>query len=111
MGLYYLICLLRIRFGPSSLHQRDPRNALFEGYDGGSYDRARNNSSSPSWPGYGVPYGYPRAGNGSAASSLGSEKPAYRPATPNSRYVTIFAKDIALTSAINLRIDFQGPVQ
>lgn len=80
---------LFLRFGPSSLHQRDPRSALFEGYDSGAGDRTRNGSSSPSRLGYGGPYGYPGSGNGSAGLVLGSEKPAYRPATPNSRYVAM----------------------
>ncbi|KAK6583746.1 hypothetical protein PZA11_003476 [Diplocarpon coronariae] len=38
------------RFGPSSLHQRDPRSALFEGYNGGpaaAPNSARNESASP----------------------------------------------------------------
>jgi blocked early in transport 1 len=83
------------RFGPSSLHQRDPRSALFEGYDSGAGDRTRNASSSPSRLGYGGHYGYAGAGNGSVGLVLGSEKPAYRPATPNSRYVGIVAKDLA----------------
>lgn len=80
---------LYLRFGPSSLHQRDPRSALFEGYDSSVGDRTRNGSSSPSRPGYGGPYGYTSAGNGLAGLGLGSEKPAYRPATPNSRYVGV----------------------
>ncbi|KFX97780.1 hypothetical protein V495_01357 [Pseudogymnoascus sp. VKM F-4514 (FW-929)] len=65
------------RFGPSSLHQRDPRSALFEGYDGGGAGRA--NSGSPRNDGG---YGY---GGGAGTGSLGAERQAYRPATPNSR--------------------------
>jgi len=67
------------RFGQSNLHQRDPRSALFEGYDGGG-DRARNGSASPSRPGGG--YGYSAGGN---TGNLGVGQPSYRPATPNSR--------------------------
>jgi len=70
------------RFGASSLHQRDPRSALFEGYSGGAEDRVRNASSSPSRPGYGGGYGYSGAANG---GGLGVASPTYRPATPNSR--------------------------
>ncbi|KAI9859271.1 MAG: protein transport protein bet1 [Trichoglossum hirsutum] len=53
------------RFGSSSLHQRDPRSALFESYTGGS----TRNTPSPA-----------RAAPGSGASYN-----AFRPATPNSR--------------------------
>lgn len=98
------------RFGNSSLHQRDPRSALFENYHGGANDN-RPASSSPrtagaaygngggggSSGGYGYGYGYGYAGgvNGSPApggglgAGLGAERPGYRPATPNSRYVRI----------------------
>jgi blocked-early-in-transport protein 1 len=54
------------RFGASSLHQRDSRSALFEGYNGGDHT-PRGHSPNPyasSYPGY----------NG-----------AYRAATPNKR--------------------------
>jgi hypothetical protein len=91
-----LMGFLYLRFGPSSLHQRDPRSALFEGYDSGAGGRPRNGSSSPSRPGYGGPYGYPAAGNGSVGLGLGSERPAYRPATPNSRYVAMCGKGLQL---------------
>jgi hypothetical protein len=75
------------RFGPSSLHQRDPRSALFEGYDGGATDRTRKDSSSPARPSYGVGYAYPGVVNGPGNAGLGVERPSYRPATPNSRHV------------------------
>jgi len=71
------------RFGPSSLHQRDPRSALFEGYDAGGSERTRPGSHSPSRGEYNRGYGY--SGNGGAVGALGVERPAYRPATPNSR--------------------------
>jgi len=71
------------RFGPSSLHQRDPRSALFEGYDGGGSDRARNASASPSRAAYNGGYGY--TGTVSGSPGLSVERPGYRPATPNSR--------------------------
>ncbi|KAI1376120.1 hypothetical protein F4677DRAFT_96639 [Hypoxylon crocopeplum] len=75
------------RFGHSTLHQRDSRSALFEGYSGSgrnSADPARR--PSPALGGYG--YGYPGNGNGTASGNthLGVEnRGAYRPATPNSR--------------------------
>ena len=75
------------RFGPSSLHQRDPRSALFEGYDGGSGDRTKRDGSSPGRSSYGAGYSYPGAINGSGNPGLGVERPAYRPATPNSKHV------------------------
>jgi hypothetical protein len=106
MGLLYL------RFGPSSLHQRDPRSALFEGYDSGAADRTRNGSSSPSRPGYGGPYGYPGSRNESAGLGLGSEKPVYRPATPNSRYVVLSGKALQrLGIGKDLRMNLQGSIQ
>jgi hypothetical protein len=77
------------RFGSSSLHQRDPRSALFENYNGGASGGTRNSSASPSRPGgYGGGYGYSGAANDSASlgNGLGTERPGYRPATPNSRY-------------------------
>ncbi|KAI9774890.1 MAG: protein transport protein bet1 [Geoglossum simile] len=57
------------RFGSSSLHQRDPRSALFEGYTGGS---SRNTPS---------PNRVALNGNSGGAASYN----AFRPATPNSR--------------------------
>jgi blocked-early-in-transport protein 1 len=78
------------RFGGSSLHQRDPRSALFENYTGGGNDRTRNASSTPSRPGaHGGSYRYSGAANGSAelGAGLGGDRLGYRPATPNSRYV------------------------
>ncbi|KAL8658810.1 MAG: hypothetical protein Q9202_007413 [Teloschistes flavicans] len=69
------------RFGQSSLHQRDPRSTLFDGYTG---DRNKNASQSPvagSRGGYG--YGYTGAmGSGAQNGSAGG---GFRPATPNSR--------------------------
>ncbi|CAH0059381.1 unnamed protein product, partial [Clonostachys solani] len=61
-----------LRFGTSSLHQRDPRSALFAGYTGDH--SGRNTPTSPS-----SGYGYPGSG-----SHLGVDNRAgYRPATPN----------------------------
>ncbi|KAH7413144.1 hypothetical protein BKA64DRAFT_346325 [Cadophora sp. MPI-SDFR-AT-0126] len=74
------------RFGPSSLHQRDPRSALFEGYNGGGANtngNTRSNGSASPNRYAGGGYGY-TGGNGSAGS-LGVEQPGYRPATPNKR--------------------------
>jgi hypothetical protein len=84
------------RFGGSSLHQRDPRSALFENYNGGANDKTRAGSSSPNRQGgYGGGYGYSGGPNGSAGfgGGLGAERPGYRPATPNSRYVVIKGGD------------------
>ena len=75
------------RFGPSSLHQRDPRSALFEGYDGDAGDRTKRDGSSPGRSSYRAGYSYPGAINGSGNPGLGVERPAYRPATPNSKHV------------------------
>ncbi|CAG8959931.1 hypothetical protein HYFRA_00012647 [Hymenoscyphus fraxineus] len=64
------------RFGGS----RDPRSALFEGYNaGGAQKTARNGSPSP-----GGGYGYPSS-NGNGSGGLGVGGQSYRPATPNSR--------------------------
>ncbi|KAE8449180.1 hypothetical protein EG329_008347 [Mollisiaceae sp. DMI_Dod_QoI] len=79
------------RFPSSTLHQRDPRSALFENYNGGpkppSSTSNRNSSSSPYSGGYGFPSS--SSANGSAGGlgqDLGSGNGmGYRPATPNSR--------------------------
>lgn len=73
----------RSRFGPSSLHQRDPRSALFEGYNGGA-DSNRRPSPSPNRAAGG--YGYP---GGPASNHLGVQGSSYRPATPNKRCVCV----------------------
>ena len=62
------------RFGASSLHQRDSRSALFEGYAG---DQTRRSPASVG-SGSGGGYGYTSQNGG-----LGVEKQGYRPATPN----------------------------
>ncbi|KAI1760888.1 hypothetical protein GGR53DRAFT_525681 [Hypoxylon sp. FL1150] len=76
------------RFGNSTLHQRDSRSALFEGYSGSGRNSADPAARRPS-PLGGYGYGY-AGGNGAAAGSgaqhLGVEnRGSYRPATPNSR--------------------------
>ncbi|CAD6451792.1 a6059a3b-156b-47d8-bf9a-f564656003a4 [Sclerotinia trifoliorum] len=84
------------RFGASSLHQRDPRSALFENYNGGAglRDGNRNGSanSSPAPRGYGYTGGgvggysgggYD-AGYGEREDRTGSAA-GFRSATPNSR--------------------------
>ncbi|KAI6092804.1 hypothetical protein F4821DRAFT_223330 [Hypoxylon rubiginosum] len=78
------------RFGNSTLHQRDSRSALFEGYSGSGRNSAdpAARRPSPALGGYGY-NGY-AGGNGNAAGSgaqhLGVEsRGSYRPATPNSR--------------------------
>lgn len=78
------------RFGSSSLHQRDPRSALFENYNGGGATASRAASSSPN-QGYGGGYGYTGTSvNGSANNlGIGYGERSYRPATPNSRYVVL----------------------
>lgn len=79
------------RFGGSSLHQRDPRSALFENYNGGgASEQPRTGSASPSRPGGYSGYGYSGgAVNGSSSLGVGlgagEQRTAYRPATPNSR--------------------------
>ncbi|KAF3342555.1 hypothetical protein VDGD_06787 [Verticillium dahliae] len=70
------------RFGPSSLHQRDSRSALFEGYNDGS---RRPPSAGPSG-GYG--YGYAGGnGNGATSSPAFGAPGGFRSATPNRKYV------------------------
>ncbi|POS74829.1 SNARE domain-containing protein [Diaporthe helianthi] len=72
----------------SSLHQRDSRSALFEGYTGAGADSRRGITPSPS-RGYG--YAYPGGGgapNGTHLSIDGggsSSRGGFRPATPNKR--------------------------
>lgn len=72
----------------SSLHQRDSRSALFEGYTGSGADSRRGITPSPS-RGYG--YGYPGssgAPDGNGSQHLGvdsSSRGGFRPATPNRR--------------------------
>ncbi|KAL2107637.1 hypothetical protein VUR80DRAFT_4971 [Thermomyces stellatus] len=67
----------------SNLHQRDPRSALFAGYDGGEASR-RPMSASPNR--YGG-YGYPGSGAATPASAgnLGVPGSTFRPATPNKK--------------------------
>ncbi|KAJ3943919.1 protein transport protein bet1 [Colletotrichum tropicale] len=80
------------RFGASSLHQRDSRSALFEGYTG---DNARRPvSASPSrLGGYGYGYAGGSASPAPTGSHLGVDNGArgFRPATPNSRYARSIA--------------------
>lgn len=64
------------RFGASTLHQRDPRSALFENYSGG------NLASREVTPPKGGGYGYQ---GGNTGGGLGAPGSSYRPATPNSR--------------------------
>ncbi|KAK2699554.1 hypothetical protein QWA68_002291 [Fusarium oxysporum] len=72
------------RFGASSLHQRDSRSALFEGYTGDAASR-RPVSASPNrgygYGGYGAPSPSPLGQGGFDASRPGS----FRSATPNKR--------------------------
>ncbi|UNI20326.1 protein transport protein bet1 [Purpureocillium takamizusanense] len=83
------------RFGASSLHQRDSRSALFEGYTGGDPSTTRRTTTaaagaSPAANGYGYGYGYggyPGGGSGGGADGGSSSRPGsgFRPATPNRR--------------------------
>ncbi|MCJ1417943.1 protein transport protein bet1 [Xylographa parallela] len=61
------------RFGPSALHQRDPRSSLFENYTGDK--KSRPSSHSPARPN--GSYGY----SGSSGSVPVND--GFRPATPN----------------------------
>jgi blocked early in transport 1 len=67
------------RFGASSLHQRDSRSALFEGYTG---DQTRRGPSASPGSGYGFG-GYQSPGGSN--THLGVENKGFRPATPNRR--------------------------
>ncbi|KAI0013297.1 hypothetical protein F4779DRAFT_564913 [Xylariaceae sp. FL0662B] len=78
------------RFSNSTLHQRDSRSALFEGYTGGGSDATRRQVSTSPSPRGGYGYGYAGSGHSNsgtpgAAGHLGVENRGYRPATPNSR--------------------------
>lgn len=73
------------RFSHSTLHQRDSRSALFEGYSGADSTRRQVSASASASPAPGG-YGY-NAGGSSGSQHLGVESRGYRPATPNSRYV------------------------
>ncbi|KEZ46124.1 hypothetical protein SAPIO_CDS0983 [Scedosporium apiospermum] len=67
----------------SNLHQRDPRSALFAGYDAGEAARRPVSASPNRYGGYGYP------GNGTATGGdgnhLGVASGGYRPATPNKK--------------------------
>lgn len=69
------------RFGPSYLHQRDPRSALFAGYTGDQNRRSPGGTTPPSG-GYGYP-GTPN--NGNLGVDGGSSRGGFRPATPNKK--------------------------
>ncbi|MCJ1276216.1 protein transport protein bet1 [Puttea exsequens] len=70
------------RFGTSTLHQRDPRSALFDSYTG---DRNRTSSASPVG-GYGYHSGASGSGLGMDGNAgMGQVNGGFRAATPNSR--------------------------
>lgn len=85
------------RFGTSTLHQRDPRSALFDSYSG---DPNRTHSSSPARTGGGGGYGgYPGGGAGiglgkgqigggmgQVNGGIGGGSGRFRSVTPNWRY-------------------------
>ncbi|KAI1388846.1 uncharacterized protein F4822DRAFT_404139 [Hypoxylon trugodes] len=78
------------RFGHSTLHQRDSRSALFEGYNGSGRNSAdptrRPSPAALGGYGYGYPGGNGAAVGGGSGSHLGVDnRGSYRPATPNSR--------------------------
>jgi blocked-early-in-transport protein 1 len=75
------------------LHQRDPRSALFEGYDGGGAGRAKNGSNASPRREQDGNYGYSGSGG---TGTFGAERHAYRPATPNSRYECQFATRVSI---------------
>ncbi|KAI9860974.1 MAG: protein transport protein bet1 [Vezdaea acicularis] len=73
------------RFGASSLHQRDPRSALFSNYHG---DRTTSGSPSRNLGGSGG-YGYggesSRAASGSPYGDMNGGPGGFRPASPNKK--------------------------
>ncbi|KAI9831235.1 MAG: hypothetical protein M1819_005163 [Sarea resinae] len=79
------------RFGPSALHQRDPRSALFDNYAGdrsrssGSGSGIRAGSHSPNPRGYGLGSDFTSNGGANLAPGNGSSSAGFRPATPNKR--------------------------
>ncbi|KAK1967506.1 hypothetical protein LY78DRAFT_656223 [Colletotrichum sublineola] len=82
-------CPVTNRFGASSLHQRDSRSALFEGYTGDNNRRPVSASPSRLSGGYG--YGYAGSSASPAPPMGGSHLGVdggrgFRPATPNKRY-------------------------
>jgi hypothetical protein len=98
-----LAALLKMdRYGASSLHQRDSRSALFEGYNGPGADR-RPVSASPSRVG-GYGYGYP-GGNGVTPPPGG-----FRSATPNSRYGTGLLPEAATCCFERRKTDYNAHV-
>ncbi|KAL2753683.1 hypothetical protein ACRALDRAFT_2044036 [Sodiomyces alcalophilus JCM 7366] len=73
------------RFGSSTLHQRDSRSALFEGYTGDSTTTRRPVSASPSTLG-GYGYGYAPSGVAGTTGSPGlGISGGFRSATPNKK--------------------------
>ena len=77
------MCPFPSRFGHSNLHQRDPRSALFEGYNppGGNGPNRQQANASPNR--YGS-YGYvANGGTGTPGLGPGTPSAGYRPATPN----------------------------
>ena len=71
------------RFGPSTLHQRDPRSALFDSYTG-DRERGRGGSASPATTGGYNGYGGSMT-SGTGAGGLGQVNGGFRSATPNER--------------------------
>ena len=70
------------RFNPSTLHQRDPRSALFQNYTPrlSPLSPSSSNHNNSLYASSGISSS-PQPGGGSVGGG------AYRPATPNSRYV------------------------
>lgn len=84
--LHALTANNHLRFGPSYLHQRDPRSALFAGYTGDQNRRSPSANSGASGYGYGGYPGTPNSNNNSSGSlgvDAGSSRGGFRPATPN----------------------------
>ncbi|CZR53853.1 related to ER-Golgi SNARE complex subunit BET1 protein [Phialocephala subalpina] len=75
------------RFPSSTLHQRDPRSALFENYDSGapSSSNSSRKTSSPYSGGYGFPASSSNGSAGLGADLGNGGMGGYRPATPNRR--------------------------
>ena len=87
----YVLTNQQPRFPSSTLHQRDPRSALFENYNGGNHNQTQPNpgsSSNHTASPYSGGYGYPASSsssNGVGQDVGGAANGGFRTATPNRR--------------------------